>query len=45
MMAGGRKGSNMETVRLGDLAAALADEVGMPVDQALTSLVDWVDAA
>jgi hypothetical protein len=35
----------METVRLDDLAAALADEVNMPVDQALASLVAWTEAA
>jgi hypothetical protein len=39
----GRKESSME-VRLDDLAAALADEVDMPVDQALDTLVAWVDA-
>jgi hypothetical protein len=35
----------MESVRLDDLAAALADEVGIPSDQALDTLVAWVDAA
>jgi hypothetical protein len=35
----------MESISLDDLAAALADEVGMPSDQALATLVAWVDAA
>jgi hypothetical protein len=35
----------MESVHLGDLAAALADEAGIPVNQVLDTLVAWVDAA
>jgi hypothetical protein len=42
----GLKGEHtMESVRLDDLAAALADEVGMPVSQALATLVAWTEAA